>query len=61
MERMANQDKTDQEKYSEQKRKVMSAPAELLFIKENGGLLLPELDDQIFEAFSRIFVLVILI
>ena len=51
---MANQDKQDQEKYNEQKRKVMSAAAELLFLKNNGALFLSELDDRIFESFSRI-------
>jgi hypothetical protein len=54
MERIANQEKHDQEKYNEQKRKVMSAAAELVLLKQNGGLFLPELDDQTFEAFSRI-------
>jgi hypothetical protein len=50
MERIANEEKSN----SEKKRKVMQAAAELLFIKNNSGIFLPELKDRTFESFSRI-------
>jgi hypothetical protein len=47
MERIANQEA------GEQKRKVMSAAAEILYLKVNGGRFMPELNDEIFQTFSQ--------
>jgi hypothetical protein len=48
MERMANQ-----ENKSERKRRIMSAAAELLFLKNMGARFLPELPLEVFEGFTR--------
>ena len=50
MERIANEGKSN----SEKKRKVMQAAAELLFIRNNSGIFLPELKERTFESFISI-------
>jgi hypothetical protein len=49
MERIGNQ-----EGHNEQKRKVMAAAAEVLYLKQNGGTFMPELNDQILQTFSHL-------
>jgi hypothetical protein len=55
MERMANEgDKGDKkEQKNERKRRIMSAAAELFFLKNNGARFLPELSLEVFEGFTR--------
>jgi hypothetical protein len=50
MERSAN----IQGRKAEEKRLIMSAAAELFFLKRSGAILLPQLEKETFEAFSHV-------